>query len=531
MVERWSINDLTKKKGFTQTSVRTTGNSRWSSRTPGVSDGLGFSARRNYDSEASELEAERRKKSAADTETGSSKSALERVASGVGSIGMSLAASVPLLAETAVQTVKDTAAFNNVLHSEAFQQKRQQMRGLIDKMEGMDKSGEEYKAIKAQYDRIAAEMDGMRVNTPLNEDSTGMKLMGKANEMRQQATEGMSGAGAFAADAALSIGQTLAALPTVVLGPEAPIAVLGTQAAAQKAYEVQKEGGGATEALGRGVLSGSIEAATEKIPLDNLWDLVKSGGKGVLRNLLKQAGVEATEEGISYTANYIADKAAGDPNARFSVDELLRSAAAGGVSGLFFGGVGSLAHSQTQSGKPGNTSAQTKPSTALRRGVGRVTGTQEQFAEAYRAKLNPSATDAEVQEQFELFKGYAKGFDTVETAQGPMTRKEIKERLSGLKDETEIDREVDRLLDESEAQSAQVKYFGERAGLVKDENWKKAHLRSRDSRVLDAMGKVTGTEIRYVPTIDNGTANAKYENGAIYLALDAEDPEIGRAHV
>lgn len=83
---------------------------------------------------------------------------------------------------------------------------------------------------------------------------------------------------------------------------------------------------------------------------------------------------------------------------------------------------------------------------------------------------------------------------------------------------------VDGLLDEQEAKSAQVKYFGEKAGLVKDDNWKKAHLSSRDSRVLDALGKVTGTEIRYVPTIDNGTANAKYENGVITLALDAEDP-------
>ena len=64
MAERRSINDLTKKSGFGQTSVRTTGSSRWSSRTPGVSDGLGFSARSktplNYDSEASELEAERK---------------------------------------------------------------------------------------------------------------------------------------------------------------------------------------------------------------------------------------------------------------------------------------------------------------------------------------------------------------------------------------------------------------------------------------------------------------------------------------
>ena len=64
MAERRSIKDLTKKSGFGQTSIRTTGSSRWSSRTLGTSEGLDFSERGkdpvNYDSEASELEAERK---------------------------------------------------------------------------------------------------------------------------------------------------------------------------------------------------------------------------------------------------------------------------------------------------------------------------------------------------------------------------------------------------------------------------------------------------------------------------------------
>ena len=72
MTERWSINDLTQKSSFGQTSVRTTGSSRWSSRTPGVSDGQGFSARSktplNYDSEASELEMERKKNTQSKTQ-------------------------------------------------------------------------------------------------------------------------------------------------------------------------------------------------------------------------------------------------------------------------------------------------------------------------------------------------------------------------------------------------------------------------------------------------------------------------------
>ena len=221
------------------------------------------------------------------------KSALERVGSGVGSIGMSLAATVPLLAETAAQAVKNAATGGN---------------------EGLD------------------------------DDSLGMRWMEKANEMRQDATEGLSGVGAFLGDTAISIGQNAALLPTAVINPAIPFVAMGAQAGAQKAYEVQEDGGGAGEALGRGIISGGIEAITEKIPLDNLLDIIKAGGKGAIKNILKQAGVEATEEGISYTANYIADKAVGDPNAQFSVQELLESAAAGGLSGMFFGGAGTAVH-------------------------------------------------------------------------------------------------------------------------------------------------------------------------------------------
>lgn len=60
-------------------------------------------------------------------------------------------------------------------------------------------------------------------------------------------------------------------------------------------------------------------------------------GRSFLENLLRQSGFEATEEGISYAANYIADKAAGDPNASFSVQELVETAAAGGLGGSAVG--------------------------------------------------------------------------------------------------------------------------------------------------------------------------------------------------
>lgn len=72
----------------------------------------------------------------------------------------------------------------------------------------------------------------------------------------------------------------------------------------------------------------------------------------------------------------------------------------------------------------------------------------------------------------------------------------------------------------------QAKYFGENAGLVRDNNWKRANLRSRDSRVLDAVAKAAGVQVRFDEQVADGRANAQYDpaSGVITIALDAQDP-------
>ena len=91
----------------------------------------------------------------------------------------------------------------------------------------------------------------------------------------------------------------------------------------------------------RGLASGGIEALTERYSVENLWKIAQgTGAKTAIQNLLRQAGVEASEESASYALNYLADKAARDPEARFSLAELAESAAGGALSGGFYGGVG-----------------------------------------------------------------------------------------------------------------------------------------------------------------------------------------------
>ena len=72
----------------------------------------------------------------------------------------------------------------------------------------------------------------------------------------------------------------------------------------------------------------------------------------------------------------------------------------------------------------------------------------------------------------------------------------------------------------------QAQFFGEKAGLVKDDSWKKAHLSSKTNRTLDALGKALGVQIKFAETVADGQANAQYGNGVITLALDAKDPVL-----
>ena len=107
-----------------------------------------------------------------------------------------------------------------------------------------------------------------------------------------------------------SMVQNAAALP---LGAAGAAIWLGTSAAGQSSTEALESGTTLGQALLRGSASGLIEAATEKLGLDNLFKTAKSAGttgvKAVLRGIAQQAGTEGLEEGISEIANTLFDMA------------------------------------------------------------------------------------------------------------------------------------------------------------------------------------------------------------------------------
>lgn len=202
--------------------------------------------------------------------------------------------------------------------------------------------GESYDAVPGVLvDTAIGAIKGEKVD--MNSDA--IKAMQRAQQASQQATYGLGDGAAFLYNTGASIAENASMLPLGALpgGQAAVLGMMGAKAAAQKTVEVGEKGGSAKSALLRGLGSGAIEAATEKLPLDNLTKLITGDvGKSIIKNMLVQAGEEATEEGVAYLANLMLDKIAKDPDAKFSLDELLQSVAGGFISGGVMGGGASL---------------------------------------------------------------------------------------------------------------------------------------------------------------------------------------------
>ena len=283
---------------------------------------------------------------------------LARFGLGLKSIGQGIAGTPGVVYETGKQMAADTAENQANRRSARTDARAQEIRDELSRLAGqMDyierykyptrkagRSSREYQELMAQRERLLDELGTAPVRTPVDMSAPGMKLYGEAIKTREEALEGLTGADRWLGEQAISIGQNLALLPTAAIHPAIPLSAMGAMAGADKMYELSQRGEPADEAFARGVVSGAIEAATEKIPLDTLMDVVKTGGRSALKNLLKQAGVEAGEESLSYVMNYIADKAARDPNASFSLAELANSAAGGAFSGFVLGGLGTAAN-------------------------------------------------------------------------------------------------------------------------------------------------------------------------------------------
>lgn len=190
-----------------------------------------------------------------------------------------------------------------------------------------------------------AQSDGV-TRAMMDQETTGQRLMRESQEASRKALEGKTGLEALLAKAGISSAQALPGIAASFIpgvGPALGLGLMGAQAAGSKANEMTERGYSAGEALARGLVSGGIEALTERLPIKNLVDIVKtSGGANFLVDVAKQAGLEAGEETASTVLNHVADLVNQNPEAELSLMDLAEAAAVGAISGAGFGAVGSV---------------------------------------------------------------------------------------------------------------------------------------------------------------------------------------------
>lgn len=118
------------------------------------------------------------------------------------------------------------------------------------------------------------------------------------------------------------------------IGGTGTLATYFSQSFSSGVEEIKARGGSDEQALAYGLISGAAEVAAEKIPLDNLL----AGGDGArhtlrswMKNCLKQAGMEGTEEVLTSLANAAADQIVMGDKSNFYVR--VRELMAQGISG------------------------------------------------------------------------------------------------------------------------------------------------------------------------------------------------------
>lgn len=274
--------------------------------------------------------------------------AADRLGNSMEAVGKRWIASLPSLVDTSRQV---SANEEESRQSEEYRQLEEQEQTLELTLQGMNSTAADgsvpadYQAVYDQLQEVRKSKNELTVNKGVDPNKWSQRMLREAAEAQANAEAGLAPAPRWLTEQGISLAgnapvMAVSAIP--VVGPAAGSLVMGAQAAGQRSFELNEQGKGARESLTRGLTSGAIEAATERLPLGQMSKILHSGGVNAVKNILIQMGEEATEESASYFMNYVADKAAQDPNAKFSLQELAQSAAGGAFGGLVFGTAGAV---------------------------------------------------------------------------------------------------------------------------------------------------------------------------------------------
>ena len=274
--------------------------------------------------------------------------AADRLGNSMEAVGKRWIASLPSLVDTLRQA---SANVEESRQNEEYRQLEEQEQTLELTLQGMNSTAADgsvpadYQAVYDQLQEVRKRKNELTVNKGVDPNKWSQRMLREANEAQANAEAGLAPAPRWLTEQGISLAgnaPVMAASAIPVVGPAVGSIMMGGQAAGQRSFELNEQGKGARESLTRGLTSGAIEAATERLPLGQMSKILHSGGVNAVKNILIQMGEEATEESASYFMNYVADKAAQDPDAKFSLQELAQSAAGGAFGGLVFGAAGAV---------------------------------------------------------------------------------------------------------------------------------------------------------------------------------------------
>lgn len=274
--------------------------------------------------------------------------AADRLGNSMEAVGKRWIASLPSLVDTSRQV---SANVEESRQNEEYRQLEEQEQTLELTLQSMNSTAADgsvpadYQAMYDQLQEVRKRKNELTVNKGVDPNKWSQRMLREAHEAQANAVAGLAPAPRWLTEQGISLAgnaPVMAASAIPVVGPAVGSIMMGGQAAGQRSFELNEQGKGARESLTRGLTSGAIEAATERLPLGQMSKILHSGGVNAVKNILIQMGEEATEESASYFMNYVADKAAQDPDAKFSLQELAQSAAGGAFGGLVFGTAGAV---------------------------------------------------------------------------------------------------------------------------------------------------------------------------------------------
>ena len=274
--------------------------------------------------------------------------AADRLGNSMEAVGKRWIASIPSYIDTAKQDIADR---NDSLKNDEYNrlvEQEQQLELQLANMSSQDADGKvpaDYQAVYDQLQDVRKRKNEVKVSRGVDPNKWSQRMLREASQAQANAEAGLAPAPRWLTEQTVSVAGNLptmamSAIPGI--GPVVGSVMTGMQAAGQRTFELNEQGKTAGESLARGTVSGVIEAATEKLPLEQMSKILHSGGTNAVKNILRQMGTEATEESASYFLNYVADLAANDPDAKFSLQELAQSAAGGAFGGLVFGAAGAV---------------------------------------------------------------------------------------------------------------------------------------------------------------------------------------------